>query len=159
MGEDEPRIAVWDGSDWVTWSLATFTAALAAYIASSEHHKQDRRVEADDDAPQQDVPAVASATLDSVSAVAFLAMASMGLLVLYFLIQWGFSSVTTLLNVMFTLAAGTSSSQVFFVPLVALLTPRALKATFDRLITVRRISTRSMEECGMRDICCVRLHM
>ena len=118
-----------DGSMFLTWGLATFTAALAAYLAAHAMSDRGSGGGGDDGSGEgkgdgSEAYDDASATIDQSTAFGFLVIASGGLLTLYFLIQAGFNIVLVLLNAMFVLASGSAAAQILVTPcIVALLPP------------------------------------
>ena len=138
-----PRSAwdsAWDGSALIVWVIATGTAALASYLAASEHKMQDQEVwtalRDNKRTPDlaADLASVAASTLDATTAVAFLMMASASLLTLYFLLQVGLASVLLfLINLAFILVTATASAEVFLLPLLMTLCPSDLQEASIRL--------------------------
>lgn len=141
---DVPRGAwdgAWDGSALIIWAIATGTAALASYLAASEHKMQDQEMRAalrdNKRSPDlaADLASVAASTIDTTTAVAFLlVMASASLLTLYFLLQVGLASVLLfLINLAFILVTATASAEVFLLPLLMTLCPNDLQEASIRL--------------------------
>ncbi|KOO26815.1 signal peptide peptidase-like 2b [Chrysochromulina tobinii] len=140
---DVPRGAwdgAWDGSAPIIWAIATGTAALASYLAASEHKMQDQEMRAalrdNKRSPDlaADLASVAASTIDTTTAVAFLVMASASLLTLYFLLQVGLASVLLfLINLAFILVSAAASAEVFLLPLLMTLCPSDLQEASIRL--------------------------
>ena len=100
----------WDGSALLIWLFGTLTASLAAYLAAYEHDIQDRQAARGIHGAGGMTAEIEEATLDASTAIGFLLMASVFLLILYFLLKAGFNVVLVLLNCVFLIAA-TSQSQ------------------------------------------------
>lgn len=140
---DVPRGAwdgAWDGSALIIWAIATGTAALASYLAASEHKMQDQEMRAalrdNKRSPDlaADLASVAASTIDTTTAVAFLVMASASLLTLYFLLQVGLASVLLfLINLAFILVTAAATAEVFLLPLLITLCPSDLQEASIRL--------------------------
>ena len=106
------------------WLFGTLTASLAAYLAAYEHDMQDRQAARGIHGAGGMSPAeIEEATLDASTAIGFLLMASVFLLILYFLLKAGFNVVLVLLNCVFLIAATSAVSTVMLRPFLLNMKP------------------------------------
>ena len=127
---EEAQDGRWDSSALLVFAIGVGSASLAAYLAGNDQDDEDREVRERGELPPAEI---SQATLDVSTALAFPLMASALLVMLYFLLQAGITSIIlVLVNLLYVLAAGIASASVAFLPVVGCLWP-SLSAKVVRL--------------------------